>query len=100
MICGSCREEKCQKDFLLRQPYCYQCIYKIKTKKIKHVVVIRKNYCRVCEKEIIFKKDAKKRQRNVFCSLECATEGHREATKNHWTRKARSVFAKRRNFKI
>ena len=62
-------------------------------KKIENIVekqTTKTQLCRICGKRIVHKKDAKKRQRTVFCSSECAEKGHKTQLTNHWTRKIRS----------
>lgn len=87
MLCDRCLLDREVSDFLKNQKFCYKCIYEIKTEgKIKKT---KKNYCRVCSKEVILEKNARKRQRSVFCSCECALKGHKSLSNNHWTRKLR-----------
>lgn len=85
MLCETCLEIREDKDFFNGNKICYKCIYKSKIKDINKDKP--SNFCRICAKEVFFDKNAKKRQRNVFCSKECATKGHKNLLKNHWTRK-------------
>ena len=89
MICTRCNKDHPDKDFLLKKTICYHCVYEIKSKDKKSQTITR-NHCRNCGEEIFFDPTAKKRQRSVFCSKECAFEGHKEMSNNHWTRKLRS----------
>ena len=87
MICDICLMDKNKKDFFKGNTSCYSCIYKKKIKEMNPKTL--KNYCRICAKEVFFDKKAKKRQRNVFCSEECAQKGHKELLKNYWTRQVK-----------
>ena len=87
MICKHCKTTKDDKDFLPKQEFCYQCMYEIKTKKLKKGLIKRKKFCRICKTELIYDKSLKKNQRSVFCSYDCAEIGHRERSKEHWTKK-------------
>jgi hypothetical protein len=89
MICENCKNEREQKDFLLNQPYCCRCMYELKLKAYKKRISSEKQHkiCRNCNKEFGFDKDLKQRQRDVYCSLECALKGHIEIRNNYWTRK-------------
>ncbi len=87
MICEKCFREKDDKDFLNNNMICFKCIYELKMKSSNPSIA--KNVCRICSKKFYGDKNAKKRQRNVFCSEECALKGHKELSNNHWTRKLR-----------
>jgi len=90
MICENCLQIKEQNCFLKDQKICFHCVYKIKTSK-KVLKTEKVKYCRVCKKELNYDENARKRQRNVFCSLECAEKGHKDLNLNHWTRKLRKM---------
>lgn len=89
MICENCKHEREQKDFLLNQPYCCRCMYELKLKAYKKRISAEKKLrgCRVCNKELEVNKDLKQRQRDVYCSKECAEKGHKAMRGNYWTRK-------------
>lgn len=87
MICDSCKIERLETDFILNQKYCFRCEYRKKLKKIAENRTCKIKKCRNCNKEIVRKENYKKRQRTIFCSLDCAKKGHRERMSNYWTRK-------------
>lgn len=87
MICNNCNLDKIITDFVNNKNICYKCVYRIKIEKISVKRIERKQFCRICEKEVIHKIDVKKRQRTIFCSRECAALGHKDQINNHWTRK-------------
>ncbi len=89
MICDNCKIERLVNDFINNQKFCYHCEYQIKLKKTGQKRTIIPKFCRKCGKEIIHMKNARKRQRTIFCSEECAEAGHKELRDNHWTRKLR-----------
>lgn len=86
MICDNCKTERLFSDFINNQKFCYHCEYMLKMLKKTDKRVRKPVYCRTCKGEIVFKESLKKRQRTVFCSEDCALEGHRLLSKNHWTR--------------
>jgi len=86
MICLKCNEPKTESDFIKNQEFCYKCEYRIKLKKIQSLETPKKRICRFCSKEIIHKRNWKKRQRTIYCSQECAEEGHKKLIYSHWTR--------------
>lgn len=91
MICEDCKKETKNSDFIGNQTCCYHCMYK---KKVKELKISKKNNtpkCRICNKKLFFDENLKKRQRNVFCSEECAHLGQREKSNSHWTRKLRTL---------
>lgn len=88
MICRICLVDKKEKDFLLKDDFCYKCSYEMKVKLQKEKSKDKK-LCRVCSKTITVCENIKKRQRNIFCSKECALIGHKDANNNHWTRQVR-----------
>ena len=87
MICDSCKVDSLFSDFINNQKFCYRCIYREKLSKSKGKRTQRSIFCRMCGKKIIRQKDAKTRHREVFCSSECAEEGHKQQLNTHWTRK-------------
>lgn len=86
MICDNCKVDRDSKDFIKNQKFCYRCEYRKKVEKSPETRNKKIIVCRMCDKEIVRKKDIKKRQRSVFCSNECALKGHKELSNNHWTR--------------
>lgn len=86
MICENCNEPRLVIDFIKNQKFCYKCEYRIKLRKMRKLEEANILRCRMCAKEIVQKKDFKKRQRNIYCSQKCADEGHRKLINNHWTR--------------
>ena len=84
MICEVCLVVREERDFFKESKICYKCIYKQKLSIANEGKP--RNYCKVCAKEVFFDKEAKKRQRNVFCSPECAKKGHKQLLKDHWTK--------------
>jgi len=90
MICDNCKIDRLVTDFIKNQKYCYRCEYRKKLVFCPEKKTPKKNYCRSCKKEIVPIENAKKRQRTVFCSLECAQDGHKVLTNNHWTRQLRN----------
>lgn len=90
MICGNCKTDRLVNDFINNQKFCYHCEYQIKLEKTLKKRTLKRFFCRICGKEITHIEDLKKRQRTIFCSDECALVGHKEMTKNHWTRQLRS----------
>jgi hypothetical protein len=91
MICEKCKIDRGDKDFINNNKLCYRCEYQKKLKKTPKIQDIHKPmFCRICKKQIDHKEDLKKRQRTVFCSLECAQKGQKELNNNYWTRKLSS----------
>lgn len=86
MICDNCKIERLERDFLKNQKFCYHCELQKKLEKISENKTEKKVVCRRCGNQIKQDKSLKKRQRSVFCSKECAQEGHKELNNNHWTR--------------
>jgi len=82
MFCNECKQEKGASDFIRSDVTCYKCVYKIKCKTWKK----KKNYCQFCGQEIAHDDNLKKRQRNVYCSEDCALAGHKVISTNYWTR--------------
>lgn len=91
MICDSCKEDKLVNDFINNQTICYQCVYRKKILKNVENRSEKPRFCRACKKEVIIKKELKKRQRTVFCCQECALAGHKEIKKNYWCRKVPNI---------
>ncbi len=87
MICDNCKNDRLITDFINNQEFCYHCIYRIKLQKSMENRTPSSSSCRTCGGEVIRLKNEKKRQRNVFCSCECAKKGHKELIKNYWIRK-------------
>src|SRR5690349_7751347 len=92
MICTDCKQDCHPEDFILGFSKCYKCLYKEKLNRTNEAKIRKKNLCRICQKEVVYKQGLKKRQRNVFCSPECALQGQKEGNDNHWTRKLREKF--------
>ncbi len=90
MICDNCKIDREVKDFINNQKYCYRCEYQKKLKKTGKKRTKKPICCRMCKKEIFHIENARKRQRTIFCSCECAEKGHKELIQSHWTRQARS----------
>ena len=87
MLCGICKIEKKESDFINSKDVCYKCLYQIKKQKPAKKNAPKK--CRICHAEIAIPSDSKKRNRTIFCSVECAKEGHRDQIDQHWTRRIR-----------
>lgn len=88
MLCEKCNIDKEEKDFVNNKKLCFRCEYQEKLKKTpKNQDVQCPMICRMCGNKFTHKKDLKKRQRTVFCSLECAQKGQKELNNNYWTRK-------------
>lgn len=88
MLCECCKIDKPDKDFVNNNKLCYRCEYQKKLKKTpKNQDIHRSMFCRICQKQIDYKEGLKKRQRNVFCSFECAKKGQKELNDNYWTKK-------------
>lgn len=95
MICNSCKIDRLITDFLNKSDICYKCVYRKKTEKPLEKQTSKTPACRMCGKEIVIIKNLKKRQRTVFCSDDCAEEGHKECNRNYWTRKVRVATSRR-----
>jgi predicted nucleic acid-binding Zn ribbon protein len=89
MLCRNCKIDRLITDFINNQKFCYHCMYRIKLEKDGLRRVRPHLFCRICGKEIVIKENLKKRQRSVFCSNECAVQGHKKQLNNHWTRMIR-----------
>ena len=87
MICDNCKIDRLVTDFINNQKFCYHCEYQIKIQKTPENRKSKPKICRICEKDIIYDYSLRKRQRNVFCSYECAEIGHNDQINKHWTRK-------------
>jgi hypothetical protein len=90
MICDNCKKDKLVTDFIINQKYCFSCEYQEKLIKIREKRNAEQFCCRICEKTFVLVENAKKRQRTIFCSKECALKGHKEIKENHWTRIVRA----------
>lgn len=99
MICDNCGIDRLVTDFINNQKFCYHCEYRIKLEKTPIKRTKDPNKCRICNKEIIHEENARKRQRNVFCSQECAAYGHKILSKNYWTRTIKNGNPYGLNFK-
>lgn len=86
-MCDNCKKDKLVSDFINNQKFCYQCEYRIKLEKTPKKQTPKPKLCRMCDKEITHVDNLRKRQRDVFCSCECAKKGHKEMIQNYWTRK-------------
>ena len=87
MICDNCKIDKLITDFINSKNICYKCLYRLKLEKISQEQTNESFFCRICGNKIIKKENEKRRQRTVFCSCECAEQGHKDQLNNHWTRK-------------
>jgi len=90
MLCENCNIDRSDNDFVNNQKYCYHCMYLIKMSNDSQVRKHKSSHCRNCGKAVIKKEHVRKRQRTIFCSKECAEEGHKEQLSNHWTRQVKS----------
>ena len=90
MICDSCKIDRLKTDFLKNQKYCFRCEYRKKLKKALELRTQKIKKCRNCGKQIIRKENYKKRQRTIYCSLECAKTGHKKCMSTYWIRKISS----------
>ncbi len=70
------------KDFLIHKT-CYKCTYKNKVGVPTRGTAKKAKTCRECKKKL-------PRGKWVFCSYECAKQGHITQRKEYWTRKLRS----------
>jgi hypothetical protein len=87
MICGECNEDHSDDDFLMKSLICYHCIYKRKIE-LSHFKEGKKACaCKECNKSFIIDKTKKIRQRNVYCSKECAHTAHKKQMQDFWTNK-------------
>lgn len=95
MRCENCKIDKPDKDFINNQKLCFRCEYQEKLKKAAEKRVdLAPKQCRMCKSEIPHQEGLKKRQRTVFCSPECALQGHKLIAANYWTR---NIFTYSRN---
>jgi hypothetical protein len=90
MICDNCKIDRLVTDFIKNKKYCYHCEYQLKLEQSSGKQIQKTNFCRVCGKAVAHIENLKKRQRSVFCSLNCAKKGHKHLINNHWTRQVRS----------
>lgn len=91
MICDNCKIDRLVSDFIKNQKYCYRCEYQQRLLKTQNIKGVKKNFCRMCAKEIPRVKDLKKRQRTVYCSEKCSLEGHKDICSKFWTRQVRII---------
>lgn len=54
--------------------------------------------CKICNKKIENDKTIRKRQRNIYCSEECALKGHKQRNLTYWTRKLRETHPLKHRF--
>jgi hypothetical protein len=88
MFCEKCKIDRSDKDFVNNKKLCFRCEYQEKLRKAPQMQDVRRPlFCRMCTKQIAHDESLKKRQRTVFCSLECAQKGQKELNNNYWTRK-------------
>jgi hypothetical protein len=87
MLCGNCKVDRLINEFINNQKFCYHCMYRIKLQKSMEKRTKKQLLCRTCGQEFVTMENQKKRQRTIFCSLECAEKGHKHQLNNHWTRK-------------
>ncbi len=92
MFCENCKSEKDEKDFILSQPFCFQCMFKLKIQN-RIEKPKSKKFCRICKKELIFIEKSKEKQRTIYCSIDCAVKGQKKLTINYWTTKMRNYFS-------
>jgi hypothetical protein len=92
MKCSRCACERLEKDFLLKHPYCFHCMYDLKKVKENPIKTKKIYYCLICKNEIKKHKNLKTRRRIYYCSQECAKIGHKEKINNHWSKKVRDYF--------
>lgn len=90
MICDNCKKDQLVNNFINNSNICYKCVYQKKIEKIRKKRTPKSLFCRICNEKIVHQENVKKRQRNVFCSFECAEKGHKKILRNHWTRRVRS----------
>lgn len=89
MICDNCKIDRKSNDFIKNQKYCFRCEYQIKLKNVSKKQTRKALSCRCCGGAISHNENLKKRQRNIFCSAECAQQGQKIQSNNHWTRLVR-----------
>lgn len=89
MICKFCNTERRAKDFMKNQLYCYRCEYHLKVQKFIHKQRNTNVVCRTCGIELIKQENIHRRQRTIFCSEECAKEGHQNKIDTYWTNQIR-----------
>jgi hypothetical protein len=91
MICDNCKIDRLEKDFINNQKFCYICEYQKKLQISMENRTKKTFVCRLCKKEFTQIENAKRRQRDKYCSEECSKEGHQKQIDGYWTRKARRV---------
>jgi hypothetical protein len=97
MYCDCCKIDRIVTDYLNNSNICYKCVYRKKLEQTLEKRTQKKPLlCRTCNKEILRLENQKKRQRNVFCSCECAEKGRIEKINNHWTKKICREFLEKR----
>ena len=99
MICDECKTDRSDSDFINSKNICYKCLYRIKVENMRKSKSKKTVLCRICGAKVERKKGTKKHERRIFCSNECAKEGHQKQVNSHWTRKlALEKPKKRRNY--
>lgn len=86
MICSGCNLDRLKKDFFTGQIKCYKCMYRDKLGKNCK----KKLICKMCKLEFVVPSGTGKKQRDVYCSQECANKGHKIQLSTHWTKVLRS----------
>ncbi len=88
MICQECNVDCPCGDFLMHNVVCYHCVYKNKLKVIKCEEKEKKELeCKMCGKKFRIDTNKRIRQRNIYCSRECALRSHKIQMQNFWTNK-------------
>jgi hypothetical protein len=98
MICPNCNRSCLAADFMKNQTVCYKCSYEMKKLGIEQKNEDLGHLCKVCGNKIILDKNAKKKQRSVYCSEDCALKGHKCVNSNYWTRKFREAHPLKSRF--
>lgn len=86
MICSNCKTDRNDSDFFIIHEFCYKCEYQKKIEKMKPNKKSKCKNCRMCGNLIVLDPNAKRRQRSIFCSYECAEKGHKKQINQYWTR--------------
>jgi hypothetical protein len=85
MICIHCKLDKDTKDYIMGNVICYKCVFEAKIK----IIGKRKPFnlkCKICNAYIKEEKENKNRQKEKYCSVECAKIGHKININNYWAR--------------
>jgi hypothetical protein len=94
MICDNCKVDRIESDFINNQKFCYRCEYRKRLEIKPKNRTVRPKTCRLCGSIIQNIDGLKKRQRTIYCSVECSEKGYQEMRKNHWTRKVQIPITK------